>query len=516
MRKLLIVAARALALTVLYVLVQRVGRRVDFVEENQRVFWPQAGVALAGMLVLGKRYWPCIFGASVFVTRSASLPWMLSLGLAAANTFGAVAGAWLLTRFGRFDTAIRRVADVYAFVLYAVMVSPVINAILAVSAFSLDQPGAWQIAHELGARRWFGHAISNLVVAPVVLAWTRKPGAGWSVLRVGELALLVSLVFTVAVTAFTTQTTYGLLNYPLSFVPFPFVIWAAPRFGLRGAATTSILVAGLAILGTSQGGGPFARTGASPAEALFLLQLYVTALAISGLFLAAAMSERRDAEVHLKALTARLQEVREEERALVSREIHDELGQQLTGLKMVIHMLARRVPEDGGLRGSLAEVEGLADDAVKTVRRIATDLRPGILDDLGIVASLQWLCEDFQGKTGIPVLFRCAMEELPLDPARSTAIFRILQEALTNVARHANAQRVDVTFSHEGDNLWILVRDDGCGIRTDDSMPRSLGLIGMRERAELVGGSLKVDAVPADQGTGTRVLARIPAGTGIA
>jgi signal transduction histidine kinase len=150
----------------------------------------------------------------------------------------------------------------------------------------------------------------------------------------------------------------------------------------------------------------------------------------------------------------------------------------------------------------------LIDDAVVTVRRIATDLRPGILDDLGLAAAVEWQAQEFEHRTGIACALRGTVDQGAVDPLVSTAVFRIFQESLTNVARHSRASRVAVTLEHRHTDLVLEVRDDGIGIAAADaSSVRSIGLAGMRERAQLVGGGFSISGAP---GAGTTVLVQIP------
>jgi PAS domain S-box-containing protein len=232
--------------------------------------------------------------------------------------------------------------------------------------------------------------------------------------------------------------------------------------------------------------------------------------------LQAEINERRRAEAklrssfeQLRALAARLQRVREEERTMIAREIHDELGQALTAMKMDVAWLLQKLPEaDTPLRERMQSTLRLVDDTIKTVRRIASDLRPGLLDDLGLAAAIEWQAQDFQSRTGIRCQVTLPREEIRLDPDRSTAIFRIFQETLTNVARHADASSVDVRFALRNKFLILEVQDNGIGIEpsvTGDT--RSLGLLGMRERAQILGGEFEVSGSP---GKGTTVTLRIP------
>ncbi|MFZ0964709.1 MAG: PAS domain S-box protein [Terriglobia bacterium] len=222
-----------------------------------------------------------------------------------------------------------------------------------------------------------------------------------------------------------------------------------------------------------------------------------------------AEQERERSLEQLRALTARLQSVREEERKRVAREIHDQLGQALTAIKIDLISLIRELP--AGKKQSSKRTDSilqLVDESIRTVRRISTELRPGILDDLGLVAAIQWAGEDFQSRTGMRCRLDLPREDIAVDPEQATAIFRIFQETLTNVARHAGATAVEVRLAREFGNLTLEVHDNGKGIPEDKlSDGKSLGILGMRERAMLLGGELAIISPP---GKGTTVKIRIP------
>ena len=222
--------------------------------------------------------------------------------------------------------------------------------------------------------------------------------------------------------------------------------------------------------------------------------------------LAAALEESRE---QLQRLAAGLLLAREEERTTIAREIHDVLGQSLTALKMDVAWIGRRLSDDmSPARAKLAAMMTLIDDTVVTVRRIATDLRPGVLDDLGLAAAVEWQAQEFEHRTGIQCALRASVHDGGLDPLVSTAVFRIFQESLTNVARHSRASRVVVTLERRDADLVLEVRDDGIGIvATDASNVRSIGLAGMRERAQLVGGGFSISGAT---GAGTTVRAQVP------
>jgi two-component system sensor histidine kinase UhpB len=213
----------------------------------------------------------------------------------------------------------------------------------------------------------------------------------------------------------------------------------------------------------------------------------------------------------LRALASRLEAVREDERTRIAREIHDELGQALTAAKLEVAWLERHL-DDPGAAGRLRErtraTGALLDATMQSVRRIATELRPPVLDDLGLVSAAEWLVDDLRGRSGLVVALEVASGVVEPSPATATATFRILQELLTNVVRHAEATRIEVALARDGDDLLLTVRDDGRGIApAQRSGGHALGILGMRERAAAVGGTLVIDAVPAG---GTVVVARLP------
>ena len=217
----------------------------------------------------------------------------------------------------------------------------------------------------------------------------------------------------------------------------------------------------------------------------------------------------RESEARLRALATYLQSVREEERANIAREIHDELGQVLTGLKMDVTWLAARLAEPAlvAKTGSMSE---LIESTIRAVRRIATGLRPEVLDDMGLVAGIDWQAKEFQKRTGIRCRINLPPESTAFGAEASLATFRIFQEILTNVARHSRASRLDVELRDEGDRLVLAVADNGVGIALEQANGKhALGLLGMQERALRLGGAVDISGAP---GKGTRVTLQLPHG----
>ena len=232
--------------------------------------------------------------------------------------------------------------------------------------------------------------------------------------------------------------------------------------------------------------------------------------------MADALLERHEealaARDQLRALSNRLQAAREEEGARISRELHDQLGQELTALKLELLRIRRQLQQacpstaEGPVGEALGQMGTQIDECVDSVRRIASELRPSVLDRLGLGPALEWLAREFERRTGVPCLWEGADPVLTLAPETATALFRVTQEALTNVARHAGAHLVQIGLSEQEGELVLTIQDDGVGLPPGGGR-ESLGLLGMRERIRLVGGALSVEG---ESGRGTRVVARVP------
>jgi len=213
----------------------------------------------------------------------------------------------------------------------------------------------------------------------------------------------------------------------------------------------------------------------------------------------------------LRQLSAHQDQVKEQERKRIAQEIHDELGALLTGIKAHISVSMERQAKGGGQADPLlAEAMALSDAAIQTVRKVITDLRPSVLDQLGTWAALEWYAGQIQERSGLACTCRIdpELQDLILDPQRSTMVFRVVQEALTNVVRHAGASQISVSAARVGPSIQICVQDDGKGIDTERLLNRdSWGLLGMYERSRYFGGDLRITGTP---GKGTTVTLLLP------
>jgi len=217
----------------------------------------------------------------------------------------------------------------------------------------------------------------------------------------------------------------------------------------------------------------------------------------------------RRSQLELRQLATAAHSVREQEKARIARELHDELAQGMTAMKMDLTWLQDRLPPgQDALAEKLAKTQATLDVTVAATRRISADLRPMMLDDLGLIPAVEWLVQNFMERTGITCDLDIGARSIELPDTYATAIFRILQESLTNAARHAQASLVEINLALASGEIRLTVRDDGRGFSTDDPRkPNSYGLLGLRERAYLLGGEAMIDSAP---GRGTTIAVSIP------
>jgi PAS domain S-box-containing protein len=227
------------------------------------------------------------------------------------------------------------------------------------------------------------------------------------------------------------------------------------------------------------------------------------------------ISERKKAEETLhqsykqiRALTSHLQNIREEERIHIAREIHDELGQKLTVMKMDVAWLNKSVNKENAVMQKLHDLTDLLDSTIESVRKISTELRPSLLDDLGLAAAMEWHLKEFEKRSGIRTHLKRPNVELPFNDQAKIAIFRIFQESLTNVARHSNANEVKIDLVQNEGQVALSIQDNGKGFDEQKATDgKTLGILGMKERAESLEWNFEIHSDPE---RGTTVLVKIP------
>lgn len=473
-----------------------------------RILEPASGFALAALLVCGKRYAWGIFLGAFLVSAMSGNPWGVTLGIALGNALAAHLGAWLIMRDGRFDTHLRSLRD-YLWLIFLGGVGSGAGALIGASAllvFGVVPHEAFLLA---AIQWWMGDALGIILIAPLFLVWRLEKSDRLKMKQVHVAAFLLGLTFLVGQAAFLGWFHDSIGPVVKGYTMFLFIAWVAVRLGTWGVTIALFMTAAQALLGAHRETGFFA--GDIAATHLTNYWLYMAILSVVGMALATYFTERELAEQQLHDLSAHLQDVREEEKASIAREIHDDLGGTLTAIKMEIYWLARGLPAGKASAPLLARIESMSqliDNAVGVTRRVITELRPTILDDLGLLAAIEWQAAQFQKCTGIGCRVNCIEDKGNLDRQRSIALFRIFQEALTNVVRHSGATGVEVEFCHGEDEVMLSISDNGCGMPGGHVIAlESYGIRGMFERVGQLGGSIRFDNLP---GSGLNVVLVLP------
>jgi len=468
--------------------------------------WPTGAILFSVLVATPTRHWWAYTLAAYFTSVLRNV-WQ---GLPVSAVLFVVAGiveylidAVVVRRFAGGLRAFDTLRGLLVYIGTAAVLAPSISAFVAVAGTAENYWFYWRV--------WFlSEALAFVMLAPAVLTWIAVARTGFRGVALGrclEAGLIGCGLLAISVRVFGGPTAAEGSIPALVYLPLPLLLLAAVRFGPAGVNTSLLIVAFLSISGTVRGQGPFA--GASADDRVLSLQLFLITMSIPLMFLATLMEERREKDRAMRMLSGRLVTAQEEERRRIARELHDEIGQILTVVKINLESLR----EPARLASATARVDTCVqnvDHAIEQARALALDLRPATLDHLGLPAALRWFVDQIpEGK----LRTHLAVEECegkPLTSEVKTAAFRIAQEAVTNVLRHANAGDVWVSLTCGRSTLELTVRDDGRGFDVGTrrrSPSASFGLTSMEERVRLVGGQLEIRTSP---GAGTEVRARFP------
>lgn len=478
--------------------------------------WPASGVALAVLLLQPKRQWGKLL-AVIFITNAAgnwgggnSLP--VSFGFALVNIAEAVLGAWVLTGLCKPAVTFERTLDSLVLLLVAILcngVTALLGAAVPAVAFHSSFVHSWAIW-------WAADGLGMMLVTPFIVSWVLKKGlfSFASPRRVVE-AVLIGLTLSVfawlTFGSFTTAETPLLRNYMV----FPLLAWLAFRFSPRGVVTVLLVFSVIAIWNTMQGHGIFSFASQTRTEHLVSLQMFLAVVICSGLFLSSMVAGRRQAEAAVEAgavryrqMARRLEMIREEERRRVACELHDDIGQTLTALKIDLSMVQNECSCAGEVKDRMGGMQRMLSEGIQSVHSLCHWLRPGALDDMGLEDALDDMVSDWKQCNRVECeLYLNAPDEKLTDEIK-TAVFRVVQESLTNVSRYAYASHVEINLVADGEALRFSIADNGCGMASDvEKKPTSFGLLGMRERIEALGGELCIRSCP---DAGTRIDGTIP------
>jgi signal transduction histidine kinase len=506
------------AVAAVYYLAGRVGLSLALPPGHATPVWPPSGVALAAVLLLGYRVWPAIWLGSFAVNiqdlfslssgGAALKSIVVGVTIGIGSTAQALLGAYLIQRFTGCRSPFDQAQRVFKFVGIET-VSCVVAPVFGVTSLCLAGFVSWTVYADTWWTWWLGDLAGVIIVAPLILVLANKQ-TQWQLGRLPEAMILLAALSVAGLLIFWEESAGADQRYLLAFILIPLIVWTAFRFGRGAVVVATALLSAIAILGTIEGTGPFAREGLN--ASLLMLLGFQGIVAITGLAMAAALSERADAERARLVLSQRLLVVDEEQRRQLAYDLHDGLVQMIVATDMHVEALRTRLPvATEEVRHELDRTSRRLKEAIREGRRILSASRPAALDDFGLVQAVKLLLQRFADEQ-----WQCRLDTNFADwrpsPHVETALFRIVQEALSNVSKHAHTDRVAVNLEHAADSVRIAVRDWGQGFDTDEALRRTtighgLGLVGMKERAQLLGGACTIIAEP---GRGTTITVTIP------
>jgi signal transduction histidine kinase len=526
----------------LYLTTAKLGLEYAVIGQTVTLLWPPSGIALAATMIGGYCLWPGIAVGALIANAGSGVPILTLSIIILGNTLEPLCGAALLRRQNNFSVALDKVSDVLRLVLLAAFVSTIMGASLG--TLGLFVGGEISVA-DFGSTWlawWLGDGMGVLVISPVLLVgfgMARAIPTLFSLTKALEAFVLIIALTVVGQTIFGNSKFAGLGYFPVSLSMFPFVIWSALRFGSIGAAGVALIASLLAINGTVQGTGPFAVNSAM--ESLILWCLFADLMAITGLILAAVNSGREKAlaglrssnenleglvqkrtnelirtnlELHTalaerRRLQMEMNQISEERQKMIGQELHDGLGQQITGIAFLVSSLhetlgAKSAPEVPIVH----HVKHLLGEAMSVIRSLSRGLYPVALETGGLSSALHHLAEYAQRSSGIQCAVQCEASANVIDKTIALNLYRIAQEAVCNALRHSKAQRIEIKLSGVGEQYMLSIEDNGIGFPGQSmKISGTLGLRSMRCRADLIGAAIEVCENP---GGGTSIIVTGP------
>jgi two-component system sensor histidine kinase UhpB len=518
--------AYALLVSVAYYVGAKLGFALTFHPYPVSFLWPPNAVLLAILLRTPRRVWGILllaaFLAHVVVQLESGVPLRMILCWFVSNASEALIGAICIHRFTGGPLRFDRLRHVSIFIIFAALATFVTTFLDAafVALMGWGEEGYWTV----WSMRFFSNILAVLTVIPVMLT----VGVGrfprlWRVTLVPcvEASLFVVGLLATGLIAFGNQSHHLGIIPALVYVPLPFLLWAAVRFGPSSVSASLLAVALLAIWNTMHGRGPF--TAMAQLENVLSLQIFLIVMTVPLLLLAAVMQERRETEqalrkseavlresnARIRDLAGRLINAQEEERKRIARNLHDDLSQQLGALSIDLFLLKRQIHEPADpLHDQLLTLQNRLAEIINWIRELSHDLHSAVLDHLGLAAALESICMEFRQQSGIPLTHKIQGDIAAIPAEMGLCVYRVVQESLRNIARHAGATSVEVMLTNTGNAVVLRVTDNGVGFDPEQVRWRSgLGLISMEERVELFQGSLHITT---QCGCGTELHVRIP------
>jgi signal transduction histidine kinase len=478
----------------LYYASAKMGYLLEFAGPVAAILWLPVGIGIAFLYLGGLRYWPGVLIGDLFANNYMALPVGSALGQTCGNMLEVLLATVLLRRLVRRGSPLDSVSGV-GWLVVAIVAGTAVSATVGALSLLLGDVITWHAAPKVWRTWWLGDSSGALIVVPLALAWYRPLVRRWQRGRVLEAVAMVGTVIVLA--EFATRS-----DRPLTYLVFPVLIWAALRFGQRGATLAVAVTALFTVWNTIHYLGPFHFD--SVTRSVLSAQLFIAVSALTTLSLAAVVSEREDFARRLGASRLRLVAAADNARRRLEQDLHDGAQLRLTWLAVQLRdaaELSRLNPERAAV--VIGEAESELELAIDELRELAHGIHPAVLVDLGLAEAVKSLVLH----SDIPV----TLVELPssrLDETAETIAYYIVAEAIANAQKYSRASSIQVRIVAGVDRLRIEVLDDGVG---DAAERPGSGLEGLRDRAEAIGGTMELRS---RTGEGTRVVVGLPARRG--
>ncbi len=490
-----------------YYLTGKLGFTLAFMHTHVSPVWPPTGLALGAALVFGYRVWPAIVLGVIALTAwgPSGLPWLAVIAIAFGDVVEALAGAWFIRTFSGQPNPIYDAKAFLCFLGGGVILSTAISATIGVAILCLSGTANWEESRPLWCTWWLGDAIGALLVTPFIVAvftseFRLPPRA--KIVEGAIVALTLALICYFIYSE--PQATKG-NSFPQTLLLMPALAWAAFHFSKLGLSSAVLMVSMAGVWGRVNSLG-IAENDAN--DSLLASQLTFGLVAGTVLLLAALRAQQRRDEKQLRydqELLRQLIELQEQDRRMVAHDIHDGLMQNLVGAHMLVQSESKAL--DAADESRVNRIAGLLQKAINEGRRLIREMRPMVLDDQGVIEAIQHLIADVEEHAGLDIAFDHEVKFERLDARLEGMIFRMVQESLNNVAKHAQATYAAVRIKQENGQLQIAVRDHGRGFNPAKVSRRRFGLRSIRERARLMGGVARIESAP---GKGTTVSIELP------
>ena len=491
----------------IYYVAAQAGYELQFTGSISAI-WPPVGLAVGVLYLGGLRWWPGVVIGDLLSAESLS-PVHTAIAVTAANLAEALVATILLRRLIGRRAKLDRLEQI-GWMLVAIAPATAISAVVGSLMLLIDGViDGGQVGSVLRTI-WIGDSAGALVVLPFIVVWAplviaaaRRPPAKWPVARILEASAMVAAVVGLSAIVLASPR-------PVSYLVFPALIWGAVRFGQRGATLAVFCAAGMAVWRTANNVGPFIEH--SITQTTLSTQLYIGVAALTTLCLGAIVSERQRSAADLVESRRRELERASDERQRIARDLHDSVSQSLFSMTLHARAAERALRQTGQrafemVNRELGQVRELSSSALAEMRALIFELRPGGLAEEGLVSALTKHAAAVSAREDLPIDVDGPSERLPISPDHEEHLYRLGQEALANLVKHAEAGQGTVNVTNDGTAVGLEVRDDGRGFDLRAAYTGHLGLQTMRSRAGEMGADLRIESAP---GHGTLVCVRLP------